>query len=291
MTKDEMESIDNFRKDDSIMILPADKGRVTVVMNKKEYEEKCKQLLGDEKTYKRLKGDPSRKFKGEIVSILNDFKERKVITPELHKKLYPTVDRPPWFYGLPKVHNINTPLHPIVSSIGTITYACAKYLVDVLSPPVGKTEHHLKNSKEFTEYVKNLKVDPDEELRSYDVSALFTSIPVNKAMVIIRRRLEEDENINKRTPLSPNDIITLLEKCWNCTYFLHKGQYYLQVHGAAMGSPVSPIVCNLYMENFEQMALAKAENPPSWWKRYVDDTYMVDQAQRTRTRLKASLIT
>ena len=89
--------------------------------------------------------------------------------------------------------------------------------------------------------MKNLKVDPDEELRSYDVSALFTSAPVNKAMVIIRR-LEEDENLNKRTPLSPNDIITLLEKCLNYTYFLHKGQYYRQVHGAAMGSPVSPIV-------------------------------------------------
>ena len=119
---------------------------------------------------RRLKGDPTRKFKGEIVSILKDFKERKVITPELHKKLYPTVDQPPRFYGLPKVHKINTPLRPIVNSIGTITYACAKYLV-------GKTEHHVKNSKEFTEYVKNLKVDPDEELRSFDVSALFTRLP------------------------------------------------------------------------------------------------------------------
>ena len=38
-----------------------------------------------------------------------------------------------------------------------------------------------------------------------------------------------------------------------------------------------PIICNLYLENFEQMALAKAENSPSWWKRYVDDTYTVLQ--------------
>ena len=163
-----------------------------------------------------------------------------------------------------------------------ITYACAKYLADVLSPLAGKTEHHVKNSKVITEYVKNLKVDPDEEL-SYDVLALFTSIPVNKATVIIRKRLEEDENLNKRTPLSCNDIITLLEKCLNCTYFLHKDQYYLQVHGAAMGSPVSPIVCNLYMENFEQMALAKAENPSLWWKRYVDDTYMVLRKDQTQS--------
>ena len=97
---------------------------------------------------------------------------------------------------------------------------------------------------------------------------------------MIRRRLE-DESLSNRTPLSPSDIIVLLEKCLNCTYFLHKGQFY-QVHGAAMGSPVSPIVCNLYMENFEQIALAKAENPPCWWKRYVDDTYIVlrkDQVQ------------
>ena len=50
-----------------------------------------------------------------------------------------------------------------------------------------------------------------------------------------------------------------------------------------MGSLVSPIVCNLYMEKFEQLGLAKAENPPYRWKRYVDDTYTVlrkDQAQK-----------
>ena len=180
------------------------------------------------------------------MSILKDFKERRVITLDLHEKLYPTVDQPPCFYGLPKVHKANSPLHPIVSSIGTITYASAKYLVDILTPLVGKTEHHVKNSKKFAEYVKNLKVGSDEELRSYDVSALFTSFPVDKAMDIISRKLEEDESLSNRTPLSPNDIIPsppppiLLEKCLNCTYFLHKGLFYLQVHGAAMGSPVSP---------------------------------------------------
>ena len=183
--------------------------------------------LGDEKTYKKLKGDPTRKFKGELVSILKDFKERRVITSDLHEKLYPTVDQPPRFHGLPKVHKANSPLHPIVSSIGAITYASAKYLVDILSPLVGKTEHHVKNSKEFAEYVKNLKVGPDEELRSYDVSALFTSVPVDKAMDIISRKLEEDESLSNRTPLSPNDIIILLEKCLNCKYFLHKGLFYL----------------------------------------------------------------
>ena len=88
--------------------------------------------------------------------------------------------------------------------------------------------------------MKNLKVGPVEELRSNGVSVLFTSVPVDKAMDIISRKLEEDESLSNRTPLSPNDILILLEKYLNCTYFLHKGLFYLQVHGAAIGSPVSP---------------------------------------------------
>ena len=115
-------------------------------MKKSEYQEKCEHLLNDEKTCKKQKGDPTRKYKAELRNVLRDLKDRKIITLDLHRKLYPTVDQPPRFYSLPKVHKNNIPLRLIVSSIGTITYECAKYLADVLSPLMGKTEHHVKNS-------------------------------------------------------------------------------------------------------------------------------------------------
>ena len=73
--------------------------------------------------------------------------------------------------------------------------------------------------------------------------------------------------------MAPKDVVTLLGLCLNCTYFLYQGQFYQQIHGAAMGSPVSPIVCNLYMEDFEQKAIAMAAHPPTWWRQYVDDTH------------------
>ena len=106
----------------------------------------------------------------------------------------------------------------ICPSDSTVTYARVTYLMDVLSPLVDKTEHRVKNLKEFVEYVKNLNVGPDEELRSYGVSALFTSISVNKAMDVIRRQQLEDESLRIRTPLSPNDHYPVGGS--KCTYIL-----------------------------------------------------------------------
>ena len=67
----------------------------------------------------------------------------------------------------------------------------------------------------------------------------------------------------------------LLDFCLRSTYFTYQGKYYEQVDGAAMGSPISPIVANLYMENFEVRALSTSSNPPLMWERFVDDTFVV----------------
>ena len=48
----------NLKKDTSIVILPADKGRVTVVMNKEDYVSKRQQVVRDEK-YTALHRDPT----------------------------------------------------------------------------------------------------------------------------------------------------------------------------------------------------------------------------------------
>ena len=45
-----------------------------------------------------------------------------------------------------------------------------------------------------------------------------------------------------------------------------------------MGSPSSPIVANLYMENFEVRAISKSPHPPLMWKKFVDDTFVVIKA-------------
>ena len=87
--------------------------------------------------------------------------------------------------------------------------------------------------------------------------------------------MEKDPTLKDRTVMGVNDIIILLEFCLKNTYFSFQGQLSEQVEGAAMGSPVSPIVANLYMEYLEQKSPKHCTQPVKFWHRYVDDTFVI----------------
>ena len=84
-----------------------------------------------------------------------------------------------------------------------------------------------------------------ECLTSYNVTALFTSVPIDSALRLIKDLLEKDEKLQDRTVLSVQNITDLLGFCLHNTYFSFKNKFYEQVEGVPMGSPVSPIVANL----------------------------------------------
>ena len=160
------------------------------------------------------------------------------------------VQSPPKFYGLPKIHKTGTPLRPIVSSRGSITYGIAKELSHIIKPLVGQSPHHRKNTQHFMQQLQGKKLQTGEIITSYDVKALFTSVPVQPSIQIVKHRLQQDTTLPQRTSMSISQIISLLEFCLTHTYFLFQGKYYEQVQGAAMEFPISPLIANIFMEEF-----------------------------------------
>ena len=124
-------------------------------------------------------------------------------------------------------------------------------------------KNHVHNIQDFIQQIKDIKLQEDQCMMSFDVKALFTSVPIQPAINTTKKLLEEDTELHKRTSLSVKNIITsLLEFCLTSTYFIFQGRYFEQQEAAAMGSPISPIVANLSMEAFETKAINTAPQPP-----------------------------
>ena len=96
----------------------------------------------------------------------------------------------------------------------------------------------------------------------FDVISLFTAIPVQKACDYIKEKLEQDSTLSRRTHLEINEIVSLLNFALSNNYFVFEGQTYNQIHGRAMGSPVSPVVANICIgRNVEEMAIKTTSVP------------------------------
>jgi len=124
----------------------------------------------------------------------------------------------------------------------------SRFPADILNPLIGQSELFVKNSKQLAEELSSVQMEEDELLVSRDVVSLFTSTPVKESLeAIIRERLQCHSEWRCKTLLEIDDIMQLLEFILSTTYFCFSGQIYKQKFGTAMGSPVSPLVANMFM--------------------------------------------
>ena len=192
-----------------------------VIMDRQDYINKANHLL-NQNTYRSIAKDPTNSIKNKLNNILKKVKNQTGLDSNTYKSMYPTGCVPPKFYGLPKIHKPDTPLRCIESSCGSVTYSVAKELAKILKPLVGKSQHHITSTQDFVEQARQIKLEPGECLSSYDVSALFTSVPIDPALNIIKDLLDKDTTLKERTVMEVGDIILLLEIVSKTPTFLSK---------------------------------------------------------------------
>ena len=163
----------------------------------------------------------------------------------------------------------------IVASKGSLTYNFAQHLAQIVKPLAGDTSHNVFNSATFVDEIKDIHLNDNDIFVSFDVISIFTNVPVDETCGIVKRKLLAENQLASRTSLSVDEIVDLLKLCLLSTCFQWRNTFYEQTNGAAMGSSLSPILANIFMEDFKETALSNYHIKPKKWKRFVDDVLLI----------------
>ncbi|GJQ78135.1 hypothetical protein Trydic_g2472 [Trypoxylus dichotomus] len=113
------------------------------------------------------------------------------IPKEEQRRVLPSESRPPRLYGLPKIHKPGNPLRPILSAYGSPT-ELIKYVAKQLAQYTGNTKSFVKDSENFIKILQQHEITNEDLLVSFDVESLFTNLPVEETLEIIKQPYQKD---------------------------------------------------------------------------------------------------
>ena len=233
-----------------IVICRPDKGNGVVVMDKVEYSRKLDQILSDKTKFVELACDPTADLESKLNNFLYNLKRTGKIDESTFHHIRSVGACPGRIYGLPKTHKMGVPLRPIVSCVGTYSYNLAQYLVELLQP-FSHNSFTVKDSFAFAKEVTTCSSFPF--MASFDVTSLFTCVPLEEVINICLDKLFA--NTNTVNNLNRTQLYKMLSFTLKQNHFLFDGKVYNQVDGVAMGSPLGPVMANIFMCELERKAL------------------------------------
>lgn len=267
-----VETTDKFlKKNKNIIVLEADKGNVTVAMEITDYENRMSTIVNDMMTYRRLIKDPTTTLQRKNNDLVRELFNQEVISEAERRKMNTETAIAPRIYGVPKIHKEDYPLRPICSSINAPSSSLCKYITIILSKLTENSKYNVRNSTDFRERIKNMNIEDDETMVSFDVVSLFPSIPVDIAIKIIDRKWTF---LQQFTTMTKGLFLKILRFCiQDNRYFKYKDKIYLQKKGLPMGSSASPIVADIVMEELLDCTLRNCDTRPKILTKYVDDLF------------------
>ena len=145
-------------------------------------------------------------------------------------------------------------------------------MASILSP-YASNQYTIKNTFTFVKELNNFTSN-SSYLTSFDVSSLFTNIPLDETIDIALDYAYKDTNSIRG--LTRADLKKLLQIATGETNFMFNGKIYDQIDGVAMGSPLTPILANIFIRRFEENAIQNYTGQmPSLYRRYVDDSFLI----------------
>ena len=276
----EIKALKNIRRIPDIIIKPADKGSATVIMDKQNYINEGYRQLDDNRYYEKIPNPIYSETSLKVNEILQDLIDKKYISEKQFNYLKsPEEPRPRQFYMLPKIHKpLNKwpvpnmpPGRPIISDCSSESYKISEYIDHFLQPLASKHDSYLKDTSDFLNTLKQVKINENSLIVTMDVESMYTNIDHESGLAAVKKAFE-----NNPDPRRPDQhILDLLELSLKNNDFQFNGETFLQTKGTAMGKKFAPSYANIFMAHFETEAMKKCYQKPSVYKRFLDDIFCV----------------
>jgi len=195
-----------IKNNPDIIFTKADKGNITVALNRNDYVSKITEMLHDTNTYTKIKKDPINKMISDLRKLLTRWKTSGFISHSTYRSLI--CSDLPKAYGLPKIHKPGYQFRLIVSSIDSPFYSLVSFLHKIIVSKEPYTTSHIENSIQLIEKLKNVKLNDRHVLLSLDVVSLFNNIPLDLAVDSVSKRLD---NILEDCKILKNEFIIALK--------------------------------------------------------------------------------
>ena len=251
-----------------LLAIPFDKGIGICIMKKEIYKTKLDAIINLPQfqkiniTRKNAK-HPVLKEEERIITTLQNMKDTNRISEELYIKLKPMGSQPARIYGTAKIHKKAVPVRPVLSMPGSSYHKIGTFVAESLSEV---QECKINSStKQISSILNKTKLSESEEHVSFDVSSLYTNVPVNESIQVCADLLYSGKY---KLPPVDKDTFVELAKLSSCNVIMstHRG-YYKQIDGLAMGSPPAPHLANGWMSQFDNIIKGTSK----LFTRYMDD--------------------
>ena len=282
-----IQSLNQLQKDDTIIIKKSDKTNKLVIMDKQQYLVKAYEHLHNTNHYTHITTRTQQELIQSTTSSYNkiieaitrsnlskDNKQELIKYTRPHSKQV----RFPMMYFNPKTHKEGNPLRPIVTGIKWTTENTAILIDELLKPHISTQPHLPKDSFAFISTIENMQHEllaydhKDIQLVTFDVTSLYTNIPQYHA-------IQRITDLFTSTPhIIPTSIITQMATyIITNNYFTFNSEIYKQSHGIAMGNPAGASIANIYMIEWDRILRTQAafHTHTLNYQRYLDDGFLI----------------
>lgn len=268
ISKTAVNGLHNLKKRKEIVVVRADKGGATVVMDAQDYSQKLEKLVEDKEFFVNIKKNPVKCLEKNIKGRIEEMRKAKMLCKGDERDWIMGSAECPVMNGFPKIHKMGNPLHPVVSAINDPGKKISQRLASILKVILPDGWGRVKKVDDVIGDLKKINIHEQETICSLDVISMFPNINRKVLIDIVKEKWGSNSTIQD---LDLCETIRWLEWWLDHMYVEVNGQFYKQIKGLSIGSCLSPILAEVVMSKWDKIVKEKFGNKIKLWKRYVDD--------------------